>query len=157
MKNIIWFLLLIIFFGACSVNKKNFKGKEKVVRIRGIKEGGKIVLYNDKVQISFSLKDIRRQYRRSDFSRTKFDSTEIAHIDSIRLPINNFMVENDSEEMILPLINKLLKRGKLELIDASNGKQVERMIKTYYDDFIGERETFRLLDSTIFYVNIKSL
>lgn len=155
MRKRLYGLFILVFLGACAINNQNLNECITIIKLKSPSQGKRIVLFNDFVHMSFSSEDIVRGYEKSD---TKdFISIDSLKIDSLVLPINNLLITNHYQEMVLPIIQKLLKRGIVEIYDVINKKRVETIIYSHCIDFFGERETYRILDSSNIYSNIISI
>lgn len=150
MRELLYFLCGILIFGSCSVN--NFNKYSETIKLTAPKESRRIVLFNDFVHMSFSLKDIERELNKRGCS-----SNICFNIDSLDLPINNLLIKNNKQEILLPIIQILLSKGKVHIYDVLNDEVVKEIILLHYKGISGEQEIYRIASSSNIYTNVISI
>lgn len=100
----------------------------------------------------FSLKDIERELNKRGCS-----SNICFNIDSLDLPINNLLIKNRKQEILLPIIQTLLYKGKVHIYDVLNDEVVKEIILLHYKGIRGEQEIYRIASSSNIYTNVISI
>jgi len=150
MREILYFLFGVLILGSCSVN--NFNEHSETIKLTANKESRRIVLFNDFVHMSFSLKDVEHELNEKGTS-----SNICINIDSLYLPINNLLIKNEKQEILLPIIQTLLYKGKVDVYDVLNDEIVKEIILLHYKGLSGEQEIYRIASSSNIYTNVISI
>ncbi|MGB5990212.1 MAG: hypothetical protein WBG43_10775 [Marinifilaceae bacterium] len=102
--------------------------------------------------MSFSLKDVEHELNER---RTSYNIC--INIDSLYLPINNLLIKNKKQEILLPIIQTLLYKGKVDVYDVLNDEIVKEIILLHYKGLSGEQEIYRIAGSSNIYTNVISI